>query len=240
MENKNYYIHPFVRITFLLCAFTGSILCDNVLIVFAFYLTIIVPLFFLQNKIFTHLKFLLLGVVPIFLSFILLNIIVLQSKSGGWEYIFERVLRLTVYASIFQIVLTIPANDLFNTFKKWGLKGESLVTVISAFAVWSEITNRADKIVTARLSKGYVKRRNIFSMAMQFPYTLNPLIIGVIRTAVERADSWHNKNILNLIDNYIGTENKYNLILNTVIVIISISYLCVILFLVLTKYNFAL
>jgi len=240
MENKIYYIHPFVRIIFLFFALVGTFLCKDILIIFLFYIAVIVPLFFIQNKIFTHLKFLLLGVVPIFLSFILINIIVLQSKSGGWEYIFERVIRLTVYASIFQIVLTIPENDLFNTFRKWGLKGESLVIVISAFSVWSEITNRADKIVTARLSKGYVKKRNLLSMAFQFPYTLNPLIIGVIRTAVERADSWQSKNILKLIENYRGTKNTYNLILNTGIVSICVFYFFSSIFLVLSNYKLTL
>lgn len=231
MFKYNYYIHPFVRIAFLICAVVGIFLAKGILPILLFYLLAILPLFVFSKKIKAHLKFLLFGVVPIFLSFILIYIIVLQVKNGGWEYIIEKVLRLTSIASAFQIVLTIPANDLFNTFKKWGLKGESLITVISVFSVWSEISNRADKIVTARLSKGYVKNRNLLSMAVQFPYTLNPLIIGVIRTSVERAESWQSKNILHLVDNYKSSNTDYNKLFNFSVVFISVVYLSCTLFL---------
>ena len=225
MFNRNYYIHPFVRIVYLICAVFGTFLTKAIFLVLLFYLLAIIPLFFLNKNINIHLKFLFFGVVPIFLSFILINIIILHGKKGGWDFILERVIRITTYSSAIQIVITIPANDLFYTLKKWGFKGESLITVIGTLAVWGDVTNRADKIVTARLSKGYVKNRNLFTMAMQFKNTLNPLIIGVIRTSVERADSWQSKNIILLIKKYKNSKNDYNKLLNFYIIFIAIVYL---------------
>lgn len=225
MKQYNRNIHPFVRIFILIVVFFGTYLTNNIWIDLCFYLLVLLPFIILNGGLKFHFRFLLVGIVPIFLSFVLINIIVLQSDKGGWDTIFFRITKLTIYASVFQFTLTIPPNDLYNTFKKWGFKGDALIMLLSSFTVWNEIANKADKIVTARLARGYQKNRNVFTMAKQLPFVLNPLIIGIIRTSVERAESWHQKNIIVLAENYKNETILYSKGYNLVLIFVCIMYL---------------
>lgn len=80
------------------------------------------------------------------------------------------------------------------------MKGESLITVLGAFTVWTDVSYRSEKIITARFARGFVGRRTIINKAKQFPFVLVPLVVGILRTSTERADSWGQKNILQLVE----------------------------------------
>lgn len=204
MEDNKLSINPFIRLLFLAGSLTGILLINKIEWLLCFYFIVIIPLFVLSGQIKRHLNLLLFAFVPIYLSFVLLYIVVL--KEGNWQFIHLKVLKLLLLTSAIQITLSIPANQLISTFKKWGLKGETLITVLGAFTVWTDVTYRSEKIITARFARGFVGKRNRINTAKQFPFVLVPLVVGILRTATERADSWTQKNILQLVKG--DKENK--------------------------------
>lgn len=197
MEGNKLSINPYIRLLFLAGSLTGILLINKIEWLLCFYFIVIIPLFVLSSQIKRHLNLLLFAFVAIYLSFILLYIVVL--KEGNWQFIHLKILKLLLLTSAIQITLSIPANQLISTFKKWGLKGETLITVLGAFTVWTDVTYRSEKIITARFARGFVGKRNRINTAKQFPFVLVPLVVGILRTATERADSWGQKNILQLI-----------------------------------------
>lgn len=227
MNSLKYIVHPFVRLLFLVAFLAGTILNNNIIHLITIYLIIIIPLFIIGNKIGSHLKLISLGIIPIFITFILLYIIIYKNPEYGWSFIVLKTIKLTIYTSIFQLALMIPAKHLINTLTKWGLKGETLLIVLSAFTVPSDIVSKSEKIIDARFSSGFIKKRTFLNKLKQLPFVLIPLIIGVIRTSHERADSWEQKRIINLLNNYKNIKQiiNYNYLLNISIVIISIIWI---------------
>jgi energy-coupling factor transporter transmembrane protein EcfT len=223
MEDNKLSLHPYIRLLFLICGLTGVLLINKIEWLLCFYFIAIIPLFIFSGQFRKHLNLLLFAMIPIYLSFILLYIVVL--KEGNWDFIHLKVLKLILLTSAIQITLSIPAEQLITTFKKWGLKGEALITVLGAFTVWTDVSYRSEKIITARFARGFVGKRTIINKAKQFPFVLVPLVVGILRTSTERADSWEQKNILQLVKRNKAEKVNYQISLNTVLVIASLSWL---------------
>ncbi|MEQ1625251.1 MAG: hypothetical protein ABL870_11205 [Sediminibacterium sp.] len=225
MEINNLYLHPFIRLSFLVGGITGSFLINLPVLLLSFYSLLILPLFILSGQIKKHINLMLFGMLPIFLSFVLLYIVVLKSSNGDWNFIYLKMLKLILFTSIIQLTLSIPSENLISTFKMWRLKGEALITVLGAFTVWADVNYRAGKIITARFSRGFIGKRTVISKAKQFPFVLVPLVIGILRTSTERAESWEQKNILHLVEVSKYPEENYSFLLNRVLLFVSICWL---------------
>ncbi len=225
METNKLSIHPYIRLIFLIAGIAGTILINEFAWLLLFYTILILPLFIFSGQIRKHINLMLFGMLPIFLSFILLYIIVLKGSNGNWHFINLKMLKLILVTSIIQIALTIPSENLIYTFKKWGFKGESLITILGAFTVWADVNYRAGKIITARFSRGFIGKRTIINKAKQFPFVLVPLVIGILRTSTERAESWEQKNILYLVDKAKPEKLNYQLFLNILLLFVSLCWL---------------
>lgn len=225
MTNNNLSLHPYVRLLFLACSLTGILLVDKIVWLLCFYFITIISLFIFSGQIKKHLNLLLFAFVPIYLSFILLYIVILHA--GSWNFIHLKVLKLVLLTSVIQISLFIPAEHLISTFKKCGLKGEALITFLGAFTVWTDVSYRSEKIITARFTRGFVGKRTFINKAKQFPFVLVPLVVGILRTSTERADSWEQKNILHLVENYKTEKNNYPIGLNLISILNSLSWVLI-------------
>lgn len=226
MGNNKLCLHPYIRLLFLICGLTGILLINKIEWLLCFYFIVIISLFVFSGQIKKHLNLLLFAIVPIYLSFILLYIIIL--KEENWDFIHLKVLKLILLTSVIQITLSIPAEQLISTFKKWRLKGEALITVLGAFTVWTDVSYRSEKIITARFARGFVGKRTIINKAKQFPFILVPLVVGILRTSTERADSWEQKNILQLVEKSTTEKSNYPIGLNLILVSVSLSWLLII------------
>lgn len=225
METNKLSIHPYIRLFFLISCIVGTIFINDLLWLLLFYALIILPLFLFSGGVKKHINLILFGMLPIFFSFILLYIIVLKGNNGDWHFINLKMLKLIITTSIVQITLTIPSSNLIYTFRKWRFKGESLITILGAFTVWADVNYRAGKIITARFSRGFIGKRTFINKAKQFPYVLVPLVIGILRTSTERAESWEQKNILILVDKAKAEIIKHHFFLNIFLLFVSFCWL---------------
>jgi hypothetical protein len=147
--------------------------------------------------------------------------LVLKGNNGGWDFIFLKTLKILDLTSIFQIALTIKPDSLFSTFSKIGIKGEKLITVIGAFTVWADIKRRSEQIITARFARGFVGKRSYINIAKQFPYIMIPLIIGILRTSIERSRTWTQWNIVDLINNKKQKKQEFPVFANLAIALVT-------------------
>ncbi|MDR0427609.1 MAG: energy-coupling factor transporter transmembrane protein EcfT [Dysgonamonadaceae bacterium] len=214
METNNLYINPYIRVLFAVFGIAGTLLINRISLLICFYLVVILPLFICGQQVKKHIQLMLFGMLPVFLSFVLLYILVLKGNEGGWNFVFMRTSKLILITSIIQLTLLIPAPFLIHTFQQWRLKEESLITVLGSFTVWTDIRFRAQQILTARFSRGFIRKRTFTEKIKQFPPILIPLVIGILRTSTERAESWESKNILHLIEINQTEKIKTPLLLN--------------------------
>lgn len=210
-------IHPYVRFFFLIGTLISIILFHQVWQLVLLYVALILPLAIITSAIKNQLRLLLFGILPISLTFILIYIIILNGSNGSWDFILLKILKILNITSIFQIALTIKPGEMLSTFKMVGIKGEKLITLMGTFSVWADIKRRSEQIVVARFARGFIGKRNFINTAKQLPYVLVPLIIGILRTSVERSELWTQWDIIKLINNHETKRNDYSIATNLII-----------------------
>ena len=227
MNDAKINIHPYIRLLLLVGVIASVILYKHLLQLGLLYIAFIIPLILLIGIIRNHVRLLLFGIVPIAFTFILIYILILSENKENWDFILVKILKILDVTSIFQVVLTVESGALYPTFRKLGLKGESLITVIGAFTVWADIKRRSEQIIIARFARGFIRKRNFINTAKQFPYILVPLIIGILRTSIERSETWIRWDIIDLINKKRAKSEKYSVTINVAIALITVLCLTI-------------
>jgi len=207
-------IHPYSRIFFLITGIAGGAFCTNNFLLLAFWLLVLLPLMMITGNGKAHFSFLLVVVLPMSAMLLFLSWIVWDKSTADFGNVLLTILKMIVYTTIVQVVLIIPSSQVYTTFKKWGMKGDMLVTSLGSYIVWVDIVNRSDKILTARFARGFIPARTFITRLKQLPHLLIPLIVGIIRTATERSESWQQKKVLYRIEVMKASEIKYNAFIN--------------------------
>lgn len=216
---KQLKIHPYTRILLLVTGIAGCLLCNNVYVLLIFWLSFIFPMAIATNNFKTHIKFLAIAVLPMFIMLSFSYWLIVRDFHNYVSVLFT-VLNIIICTSLIQIALIIPSEDILTTFRMWGLKKGALVTITGSYIVWVDIVSRADKIVTARFARGFIGKRTAWSKIKQLPHLLIPLIIGIMRTATERSASWEQKKMVSRIESMpispINKSVKFNLLISLI------------------------
>jgi hypothetical protein len=220
-------IHPYIRLLLLVGIIGSVILYRHIFQLGLLYIAFIIPLILLMGITRNHVRLLLFGIVPIAFTFILIYILILSGNKENWYFIIVKILKILAITSIFQVVLTFESGALYPTFRKLGLKGESLITVIGAFTVWADIKRRSEQIIIARFARGFISKRNFINTAKQFPFILVPLIIGILRTSIERSETWIRWDIIALISRKRAKYEEYSVTVNVAIALITVLCLTI-------------
>jgi hypothetical protein len=214
-------IHPYIRLLLLVGIIGSVILYRHIFQLGLLYIAFIIPLILLMGITRNHVRLLLFGIVPIAFTFILIYILILSGNKENWYFIIVKILKILAITSIFQVVLTFESGALYPTFRKLGLKGESLITV------WADIKRRSEQIIIARFARGFISKRNFINTAKQFPFILVPLIIGILRTSIERSETWIRWDIIALISRKRAKYEEYSVTVNVAIALITVLCLTI-------------
>jgi len=195
-------VHPVVRLLFPALAVTSLFISTSLGVMLSVYVLGLVPLFLVERKIGAHIRFLVYGVLPIMFTAFVIYGIVLKVDETTWAELAVRGMRFLIITTALQWALTIPGDQLTFTFKRWGLRGSTLIVVLGAYILWADLQKAANRIVTARLASGAIGGRSKLAMAQQLPVVLLPMVISLLRTATVRSASWKDKDIVPLVDRY--------------------------------------
>lgn len=106
-------------------------------------------------------------------------------------------LRLAALGGIWQLsFLTIPVIELPGTLSGWGVRGSLLTVCIGVISLIPEIRLRAEQIITARQARGLMPNRRVWTRVMELPRLLRPLLTWTLRSAIQRADVWRQRDLL--------------------------------------------
>lgn len=194
------YLHPYSQCITFITLVTGIFMThDLVMLSISYFL--VLTLITLSGQLRFHIKMLAVANIPFLILLLLVYKIILSNytlpgNQTGLNYSFALFLRVTTLTALFQYVLNVPSDQLLYLFKKLGMKGHLLIIIVSSFSIWRGFISKADRIVTARLARGYLKNRNIFNRIRQIPFVIKPLLAGALISALERSASWKQRNLL--------------------------------------------
>jgi energy-coupling factor transport system permease protein len=199
-------IHPIARGLAAATAVIGTLLDTSVPGAALAWVAALVPLMFLGGVLRQHLRFVLTILAPISVAlFVVWGWIVGappgapvgSSPAAGVGFAALIALRLALLGGIGQLCFgTIPSDRLVPTLQSWGVKGEGLVIAVSSLTLVPEMQLRAEQVLTARYARGFVRNRNFITKLQQVPHLLRPLLAWVLRSAIQRAEIWNQRDLL--------------------------------------------
>lgn len=223
MDSFNYIgIHPFTRIVLFLLLGTGIFFVENPLYFIILYTIILLPLIIIQKAIKTHLYFIAFGMLPFYLSYIFLYRYITENMT--WRELHFFTMRTMVIISLVQVIFTLVGEELIFSLKKWRIKNDTIILIISSVTLLEDIKRRSDIIINARFARGYISKRTWWNKIVQMPYILVPLIISILKTAELKAVNWQQRNIIELISSY-QVSIKYSYFFNGLVIMISIIWM---------------
>jgi len=143
-----------------------------------------------------HASFVAKRLTPIALMLFIVYGFFVKPRGNGFIFAFNTTSRLAITASSFLLALGYGQSDIAHILYSWGLRGNLLVIAAAGSVLAMDMKNRASKVITARLARGFVPRRSLFYRLIQVPFTLRPLLAGSLSSAIERSASWQQKNLL--------------------------------------------
>lgn len=216
----NYWgVHPYTRILLFFIIGAGIFFVRIPLYFIVLYAVILLPLLILQKALKVHSYFIFFGIFPFYLSSIFLYRFI-SVKTLTWNELHFFVLRTMVLISLIQVIFSQSKEELIFTLKKWKLKTNTIILIISSATLLEDIKRRSELIIEARFARGYVGRRTWWNMIIQIPFVLLPLFISILKTADQRAENWQQRNITELISGYQITIN-YSYLFNGIIIVAS-------------------
>ena len=145
---------------------------------------------------------------------------------SGIYFALKIILRLAILGGVTQLfLLTVEPEDLPQLLYQIGIRGELLIVLLGSFALGPELTLRADQVMTARLARGMMPNRGIISRIYQLPFILRPLFAWALRSAIQRSENWHQKQIFSRVENFNKRTLSYSIASSTLILLSSASYL---------------
>jgi energy-coupling factor transporter transmembrane protein EcfT len=189
-----------------LAATTGVMLCSEPVILLAGWVALVLPLCVAAGIIRPYLRFVLNVVVPVSIAlFVVWGWMVGAPPSAtpgsaplaGSRFAAVIALRLAALGGIWQLsLLTVPPAELPRTLDAWGVRGGLLAVILGAISLVPEMRLRADQIITAREARGLVPNRRLWTRAMELPKLLRPLLAWALRSAIQRSEVWHERDLL--------------------------------------------
>lgn len=203
---------PQIVLSAIALAMIGSMLTKNLILLLGGWLLFILPLTKMLQVSRQHFKYLVSFILPLAITLLVVwylligappDQVVGSDPVGGAAYALTTSARLALLGGLAQvIILPIPLDNLSYRLHQIGIRGDLLIIIVSAFALIPEFSQRANKIITARYSRGLVKNRKLFTRLKQLPYIIRPLLTGALRTALFRMELWdkwgHVDNFTNL------------------------------------------
>jgi len=201
-------------------AIVGAVVANNPLLLASGYV-LLVPLLLIGVVFRAHLRFLAIIVLPVAAFSLVVWPLLIgappgetagSNPVGALRFAATTVLRLMLVGGIIQAcVLAIHSRDLATTFRRWGLRGEWLIAALAATILGPEMKRRADRVFTAALARGFLPNRSVWSRVRVLPTMLMPLTAWSLRSAISRADNWHERKLLERVDAFAERPDRGSL-----------------------------
>ncbi len=219
----------------IIIALIGAIIANNWLILAVGYLLLVIPAIVFGNVLRAHIKFLIGIVIPVaglnlFVWSILIGAppsqVAGSNPEAGLKFAAVTALRLTFIGGIIQAyIISIPTKDFPSTLRRWGLQNEWLIAALCARVLGPEMIKQINRAYIAALARGLLPNRSIWNRMKLLPVVLIPLVIWSLRSAIHRADNWHERKLLEKINKVTYKPDDGSFLISFIIIISSVFWL---------------
>lgn len=210
-EQLSSRIHPRARGLATLAAGFGTALIQNPTALALLWTLIIVPLIACARLSRLHLRFVIWVLLPVAVALLVVWGWVVKAAPGGLpgsapleglRFAATTSFRLAVLGGLWQLCfLTIPPKALASTLRAWGLRRDLLVVALGSFAVMPDLAARSRQVLSARYARGFLGRATWWSRARQLPALLPPLVAWILRSSIQRGETWRHRGLLRRFEN---------------------------------------
>jgi hypothetical protein len=168
-----------------------------------------------------HLRFLFVVVLPVTCALIVVWYWLVAAPPGeplhsnavgGLGFALMISTRLVLLGGILQLgLMTVPRERIIDNLRSVGIGKRGIAIACGVVSVVPELSIRSKQVLVARYARGLMKRRSIFGKLLQIPYLARPLLVWAIRVAIERADSWRQKSLLDNLSQIWTKDESYSL-----------------------------
>lgn len=214
--------HPIARASATVIAIAGTVISMSALAIAVVWVAVLLPMFVATRLLRQHAIFVLAVFTPISLQLVLVWGFVVgaspgapvgSSPEGGLAFALLTALRIGLLGGIVQLsVLTIRSEQLIYTFTACGLRGDWLIAALGTFALGPELALRSQQVLTARYARGLVADRHFLTRLRQLPYLLRPLFGWVLRSAIQRSEAWHQRQLIHRLGDSRAQDSSHSVV----------------------------
>lgn len=225
--------HPIARFGGGATAVLGSLVCTDLHLLCGAFLAVL-ALSVVADVARRFIRFLAAIMLPLALALTVVWVGVMGAPPGSpmgtdrraaLEYTLLIVLRLAVCSGLFQVtLLSIAPEQLLPTLRALRLQKEIAVMVLSTLIILPELRLRADQVLTARLARGLFGQPTLRNKLRQLPWMLGPLVSWTLRSALQRAETWEHRDLLDRLSS-LPSQARYSRISSLLLILPSVIFL---------------
>jgi energy-coupling factor transporter transmembrane protein EcfT len=230
-------LYPPVMLLALILSIIGTLITQNFILLGLGWLTVVLPLSVTSGILSKHMHFVCTIILPLTIALFTVWYLIIGAPPntnvgtdpwGGFIYAVTTATRLLLLGGLAQIaVLPISPEQLPYVLSKLGLRGNSLIIVLSTFTLIPELNQRSIKILTARCARGLIKNRSILNKIRQLPYLIRPLLTGSLRTAIQRTEIWEEWDYFENLELLKISKTKTSFLLTYTYLFLALSWLAI-------------
>lgn len=194
---SRYKIHPIATLTAMLFLVAGVFITTQVGLLVTAYCFVLVFLI-TARQLRLHVKMIVFFYIPFFVLLSIINMGIL--KESGIAHTIIVLLRLITLTSLCQHILNMPFQELVFILKRLKVHTSGLIIILGSLSIYHDFIVRANRIITSRLARKFLKKRNLLGKLSQIPHIIKPLLSSTFLLAFDRAASWKQRKLIEEID----------------------------------------
>jgi len=204
MTSKPSIIHPIARIIIFFVMFTGIFMASLNMQLLGYGILLLLLCF--SGQIQFHVKICVISGFPFLLVLLLVYGYLINDDTLGIIYALSIFIKIMSLTALFQFTFALVAVELIDLLKYSGLNDYLKLIILESYSSTKDLTVKVNQILTARLSRGYMKKRTLWQQFIQFPFLLRPMISGLLNGSFEKSVNWKQLRLMSQFKTWIGSK----------------------------------
>lgn len=190
---SRYKIHPFATLTATFLLVVGVFITTQVTLLVMAYCFVLIFLI-TARQIQLHVKMIVFFYIPFFVLLSIINMGILKESRTAHTMVV--LLRLVTLTSLCQHILNMPFEELVYILKRLKFHTSVIIIILGSLSIYYDFTLRANRIITSRFARKFLKKRNLLGKLSQIPHIIKPLLSSTFLLAFDRAASWKQRKLI--------------------------------------------
>lgn len=161
----------------------------------------------------SHLKIVLVSCLPFLLMLLGINVYLLNdgNKLLGLLISLNLFLKIIVLAATFQFTFAVGSTELIDILRFSKLNNYIKLIILESYSGIAETNQKVNHIITARLSRGFLKKRTVGHRIQQLPYVIRPLISSLLYGSFIKSNTWKQQELKEKFQYWTSSGKTYHI-----------------------------